>query len=109
MKIHRKKEVIREARHKIENLFEQADLIFKDNKKLANRYVSLARKIGMKLNLRLPSRLQKRFCKHCYSFLVPGINCRIRTRENKVVYYCLECKKYMRFPFIKEKKLKRNL
>ena len=45
MKIHRKKEVIREARHKIENLFEQADLIFKDNKKLANRYSSPSQKI----------------------------------------------------------------
>ena len=107
MKLRNKKEIKKVARQKVEELFNYADSIFKKDKNLANRYVNIARKIAMKVNLRLPSKLKRKFCKHCYSFLMPGFNCRIRTRDNKVVYYCLECKKFMRFPFLREKKLRK--
>ena len=100
-----KKEIKKKTGAEIINLFKQAEIIFGRDKKLANRYVNLARRISMKVNLRIPSELKRKFCKHCYSFLMPGVNCRVRTRENKVVYYCLECKKFMRLPFIREKKL----
>ncbi len=86
------------AREKVKKLFVQADEIFDKDPKLANRYVSLARKIAMKVTLRFPRGLKRKFCKHCYHYLRPGVNCRIRTREKKLVYYCLDCKKYMRFP-----------
>ena|SRR3989338_3676045 len=103
-----KKIIKREAKKKVEELFFHAESVFSSDKTLANRYVNIARKIAMKVNLRLPSKLKRKFCKHCYSFLMPGFNCRIRTRDNKVVYYCLECKKFMRFPFLKEKKLRKT-
>lgn len=99
-----KKLVKKEAKRKVEELFVYAESIFSSDKSLANRYVKIARKIAMKVNLRLPSKLKRKFCKHCYGFLMPGINCRVRTRDTKVIYYCLECKKYMRFPFLREKK-----
>lgn len=92
------------ALQRIEHLFKQAEQMFSKNKKLANRYVELARKIAMKARLRIPRELKRRFCKHCYSFLMPGTNARIRTREGKVVIYCLECKKYTRIPLNKRKK-----
>ena len=103
-----KKFVKKEAKKKIEELFTYAETAFSSDKDLSNRCVKTARKIAMKINLRLPSRLKRKFCKHCYSFLMPGTNCRVRTRENKVIYYCLECKKYMRYPFLREKKLSKN-
>lgn len=95
------------ALERIKTLFKEAREVFKKDKNLANRYVELARKIAMKYKVRIPSELQKQFCKHCYKFLMPDVNCRIRLKDGKVVYYCLECKKYMRFPYTKEKKAKK--
>ena len=92
------------ARDRITILFKEAKSMFSKDKKLANKYVTLARKIAMKHKVRIPKELKRRFCKHCYKYLMPGKNCRIRTREGKVVYYCLECKRFMRFPYIKKKK-----
>jgi len=73
---------------------------------LANDYVAMARKIAMKYNVKIPPALKRKFCKHCNSYLKPGVNLRVRTNKGKVVYYCMNCKKYMRFPYIKEKKKK---
>ena len=90
-----KKEI---AKEKVKKLFQQADEVFKESPELANRYIHLARKNAMKVNLRYPRGFKRKFCKHCYHYLMPGVNCRIRTRDKKVIYYCLDCKKYMRFP-----------
>ena len=95
------------ALERINILFKEARAVFREDKELANRYVELARKIAMKYKVRIPSELQKQFCKHCYKFLMPNVNCRIRLKDGKVVYYCLECKKFMRFPYTKEKKAKK--
>ena len=107
MKIKNKKEIRKLAKQKVEDLFNHAQLVFKKDKNLATRYVNIARKIAMKVNLRLTSNIKRKFCKHCYSYLMPGVNCRVRTRDTKVVYYCLDCKKFMRFPFLREKKLRK--
>jgi len=96
------------ALERIKILFEQAEKAGKKDLKLANRYVHLARKISMKAKARIPGNLKRRFCKHCYSYLIPGVNVRVRTQRGKVVYYCLNCKKYMRFPYVKEQKAKRK-
>ena len=90
------------AKQKIEELFIEAKALFKKNPKQANRCVDKARKIGRKNKIRISSKLQRQFCKHCYSYLVPGINCRVRNQNKKMVYYCLNCKKYMRFPIKKK-------
>lgn len=90
------------ARERIEELFKQADLAFPENKGLSNRYVTLARKIAMKCKVRIRPEFKRRFCKHCYKFLMPGTNCRVRMNNGKVVYHCLECKKFMRFPHKKK-------
>jgi len=91
------------ARERIQILFQQAEQKFAENKSLANRYVTLARKLSMKAKVRIPRELKRKFCKHCYKFLMPGKNARVRVRENKVVISCLECKKFMRIPTIKKK------
>ena len=86
----------KKAEKDIIEYFKLAKEVFPDQKK-SNLYVHKARRLAMKYRLRLSSSLQKRFCKHCYCYLVPSVNCRVRTRDKKLVYYCLECKKYMRF------------
>jgi len=92
------------ALERIKKLFKEAKLAFKRDPKLSNRYVALARKISMKTKTRIPGNFKKQFCKHCYTFLKPGENCRIRTKDKKLIYYCKNCKKYMRFPLNLKKK-----
>lgn len=87
------------ANERIKELFRQADEVFDEDESLADRYVEIARKLSMRYKTRMPSELKKRFCKNCYCFLVPGRNCRIRTHEGKVVYYCMKCRNVMRFPY----------
>ena len=90
------------ARVRIKKLFDEADKAFKKNKKLSNRYVEIARKIAMKINLRMPNKYKRQFCKHCYKYLKNGVNSRVRTNKGKVVIYCFECKKYTRIPLSKK-------
>ena len=94
------------ARERITELFKQAREMFNKDPKLSNRYVKLARELAMKFNIRIAPELKRKFCKHCYSYLFPSKNVRIRTRDSKVVYYCLNCKKYMKFPYLREQKAK---
>ena len=91
------------ARERIEILFKEADAVFHEDSSLSQRYVDLARKLSMKYRVRMPRELKRRFCKHCYCFLKPGVNVRIRNQEGKMVYYCFSCKKFMRFPHIRKK------
>lgn len=85
------------ALERIKTLFHEAKNQFNKNPKLSNKYVQLARKIAMRVNLKLPKQYKRRFCKHCYSYLVPGKNSRVRIHKHRVIYYCFNCKKYMRF------------
>ena len=111
MKLRRKAKPYAErkiARQRIKILLDKAKDVCGKDRGLANRYVTLARKISMKYKVRIPPAYKRRFCKHCYKFLMPGVNCRVRLQGSKVVYYCLECKKFMRFPYVREKKQKRK-
>ncbi len=85
------------AKERVKVLFSEAEQIFPKNPVRANRYVELARKLAMKVNIRLPKKYKRQFCKHCYSFLASA-NSTTRIRDGKVVIYCKECKKYTRIP-----------
>lgn len=93
------------AKERIQTLFEQAQ---DAEQKLANRYVTLARKIGMKFRVRIPSNFKRRYCKHCYNYFRSG-NSTIRLVNQKIVYHCLKCKKYSRFPYSKERKSRNSV
>lgn len=94
------------AKERIGELFRQADLVFGENKTLANRYISLARNISMRYKVKIPHNLKRKFCKHCYRYLKPGVNCRVRIAKKRVIYYCLSCKRFMRFVINKSSKKK---
>jgi len=87
------------ALERIRNLFNEAKLAYSEDSKLSDRYVQLAKRISMKYKVRIPSDLKKRICKNCFSYLVPGKNCRVRLHKKKLVYCCLKCNKLMRFPY----------
>jgi len=69
----------------------------------ADRFIELARKIGMKYNVRIPRKYKRVYCKHCYSYLSPSKTSRSRTNAQKrrVEVTCLKCKKRMFYPLRK--------
>ncbi|MDH7506649.1 MAG: ribonuclease P [Candidatus Thermoplasmatota archaeon] len=79
-------------------------MAFSGDLNLANRYVEIARKISMRFKIAIPRKFKRRFCKHCYKYLLPGVNCRIRIYRHKIIIYCCNCKKYTRFLIKKDKK-----
>lgn len=96
----RTKEMIELAKERINRLFELAEReALDDNFERANRYVRLARKIGMRYNVRFPQKYKRRYCKHCLSYILPGVNSRVRLRSTKIVIFCEVCNKYTRIPF----------
>ena len=97
MKKRKKEEKKQSKREAIEFMNKAEESFDRGEKEKANYYVRKARERAMNSNFRFPKEIKRKFCKHCYSFLKAGVNCRVRTREGKVVYYCMECKKYMRF------------
>lgn len=94
------------AKERVEILLGQAEEAVKNNDlKLAKRYVSLARKIAMKVQLSIPRQLKRKFCKKCNSYWVPAKTVRVRSQKNKktVTFTCLICGEIQRFPYSKKK------
>jgi len=89
---------VKVAKNRIKFLFQHAKEVFRQDSSLADKYVKMARRIAMKYKIRLPSSIKKRFCKHCRRYLVPGINSRVRLHKHRLIYYCMGCRHYMRFP-----------
>jgi len=83
---------------RIKILFTEAGAVFSSDRASAHRYVALARKIAMKVKTKIPHELKRRYCKHCYHYLQPGMNARVRTRGGKVIISCFDCKKFLRVP-----------
>jgi RNase P subunit RPR2 len=86
------------ARERIAVLFQQARLFFPVNPAWSNRCVELARKIAMRQRIRIERQHRRCFCQHCYAFLVPGVNMRVRIQRGKVIVTCLHCHRQTRFP-----------
>lgn len=91
------------ARERVSILFHEAERVFSQNPKRADRYVSLARKIAMKVNIHLSSFQRRKFCRFCYRFLCTGVNSRVRIRPGKIVITCLSCGKSSRIPTIQRR------
>jgi ribonuclease P protein subunit RPR2 len=68
---------------------------------LSDRYTKIARKISMRYLVPIPKEFKHCFCKHCYSYLLPNVTCRIRINHGKKVIYCFKCKRFTRIPFSK--------
>jgi ribonuclease P protein subunit RPR2 len=94
------------AMQRVHVLFNLARETYGRQPALAQRYVDLARKIAMAAKLRLPKGYKRQICRHCKSFILPGVNSRVRIRQRRephVVITCLNCGKHMRIPLKKRK------
>ena len=83
----------------ITSILSKAKTVFDEKPDLAHKYAKKARRMALKYKVKLSLNQKRRICKNCHSFLVPGKNLRVRTRKGHVVYYCLECKKFMRIGY----------
>lgn len=99
----RKKRIRSYALKNIVNLFELAEKEYLLHPERSHRYIEVARNISMRTRTRIPSSLKRRFCNKCHHFLMHGKNCRVRTKNAKVVITCLDCGTIMRIPFVREK------
>jgi ribonuclease P protein subunit RPR2 len=73
----------------------------------ARRYVELARRIGMRYNVRVPRRFKRSFCKKCFAFLLPSVSARIRVNRGRVVVTCTACGAVQRHPYRREQSVRR--
>ncbi|MBS3782202.1 MAG: ribonuclease P [Candidatus Thermoplasmatota archaeon] len=88
------------AKKRIKKLFEEAkEAALEDELKRSDRYVELARKIGMRHNVTLDSKYKRRVCRNCYSYLHPGKTCKIRIKEGSLITKCLKCGTINRFGY----------
>lgn len=88
------------ARERIGRLFELAEeRALQGDLNLASRYVEIARKLGMKYLVRIPRPLKRRFCPHCYSYLLPGKNCTVRLTRRHLAIHCHACGSITRIPY----------
>lgn len=97
---------IKIAKERIDILFKEAENVVRERPDLAKRYVKLAKKIGMRYNVRL-GKLKRKFCKYCYSFFLPGLTCSQRLRKGRITIKCFSCNKTIRYPY-KIRKSRKN-
>ena len=89
------------ARERIVILFNLAEKEFKKHPERSRRYIQLARKIGLRYNIRLSTKLKRKFCKNCDNLLILGKTeqRRIDSKSKNVVRKCLKCGKIYRYPY----------
>jgi ribonuclease P protein subunit RPR2 len=83
------------AKERIDILFDEASK--SKEKDLQKRYVQLARKIGMRYNVRLTSEQKRHYCKYCESYF--SGEAKRRLKEGILIITCPACKKVNRFPY----------
>lgn len=89
------------AKERIEILFRLAEKEFKSHPERSKRYIELARKIGLRYNVRLYKDEKRKFCKNCNILLKPGMTSKIRLdKSTKTInVQCLNCNKVYRYPY----------
>lgn len=89
------------ALKRIERLFDLAIKMLGERSDLSQRYVEIARKISMRVRVRIPREKRMLICRHCKRFIFPGVSARFRLqprREPHIVITCLYCGRHMRRP-----------
>jgi len=94
------------ARQRVQTLFVMAEESLRRDPATAQQYAKIARKIAMAAKIRLPKQHRNQICRHCKSFIMPGLNCRTRLRQRRephIVITCLNCGKQTRIPISKRR------
>lgn len=84
------------AKERIEILFSEAEKAPDD---LARRYMKLAKKIGMRYNVKIGTARKKLYCTHCFT---PFRGARTRTKNGFLVRECRYCRMVTKIKIKKE-------
>ncbi|MBW2988839.1 hypothetical protein KY358_00820 [Candidatus Woesearchaeota archaeon] len=96
-RIAKKIEARKKAESLIPELLKKSKMLYKEgDKRLSKTYSKKIRYLYMKHKIKLPRTIKRQLCRNCYGVLIPGLNCRTRTKDGKLIIYCLDCKKYTR-------------
>lgn len=90
------------AEQRIQKLFNLAGEAFPTRPDLADRYVDIARRLSMRHKVSIPREMKRSICKNCYSYMVPGANCRVRIDGENVLITCQKCGAIRRYPYKKD-------
>lgn len=87
------------AGERIGLLFKEADrAALRGRIDLADRYIELARAVGMRHNVPVPAAMRRRACRGCHGYLLPGATSRTRLNRGRVTITCLRCGHVTRVP-----------
>ncbi|MEM5793193.1 MAG: ribonuclease P [Candidatus Aenigmatarchaeota archaeon] len=87
------------AKERIEILFNLAKENIKNHPERSRRYIQLARKIGMRYNIRLSKEKKVLFCKKCNSLLAEGNYEELEKKIPKIkLIKCLNCGEVKKIP-----------
>jgi ribonuclease P protein subunit RPR2 len=91
--------MLRVANERISTLFVLAGSEARDGRYgLSDRYVTLARRIGTRYNVRLLPEYRDLYCRGCSAYWVEGRTVRTRLRQGRRVRACLRCGRLRRVP-----------
>jgi len=93
------------AKERIIRLFEIADSFLKKYPSFSTNCIKHAKKISMRYRIRIPKPYNRRYCRKCCSYLIPGYNMKTRVHRRKVIVTCEVCGNIRRYP-ISEKENK---
>ena len=84
--------MVRIARERISSLFALAEReAASGHGELADRYVTIARRVGTRYNVRVLPEYRELYCRGCSGFWVEGRTVRTRLRSGRRVRTCLRC------------------
>jgi ribonuclease P protein subunit RPR2 len=89
------------ARERIQILLERACALHHTEPEESLRCIVLARRISMRLRVRIPKDLRRLFCRRCLQVLVPGESGRVRIHRGKVIVTCRACGRQKRYPVVR--------
>ena len=90
----KRQQIMQKAAHeRVADLFHQAHTIHSSDPELANRYVTLARKIAMGTKITIPRKLKRSVCHGCKNLLVTGatMRSRLHSRRHYGLYRSVTC------------------
>ena len=64
----------------------------------AQRYVIMAKRVGMRATIGIPKRWRPYYCRKCMSYLLPPHNARVRINNGRITKQCLTCGEIRRVP-----------
>lgn len=79
------------ARERIALLLKEADDVVKKDPALARRYARLAKKIGMRYNVRLRREQKVHVCKKCHAYLKASVTAQHIVKNGKITIVCKNC------------------